>query len=512
MSPFPRGGAVRSAAWWLPLALVLLLLQQPVSADGWHNAALATSSLDQWLNQSLAGLQAAAPNVKEQIGGANELKSGRNIDDLKNRAKGSKPAAAAGKKPVMKGGKIQGQLTPQQQALLGQKARECMEILACMDPQNIFPAEFPTFQLQQIPNYRNAAKQMLRLMGPSGGSAISNQLRSELMGMSPARGLIPHRDYYQELLDLLKDHAIEGNLTEQDLNDLLQAASGQKNGPQAALAEEIQKAIAQLKDVDIPVLLEWAAGADDAKRKQQFYAKVKSKLGEASVADLLAVKESDADSSTKQAAGRELAKRWNTAGPLELLQALASVDDAEVRRTAAAFLAQSSPKYAEVKEDLGEIWKFASSDDSALANGAHNQMVNAFLRAPISECLEWIAKGDENLEKLIWEQLDDRISRADAERRAGYRDVALAVLANRDAELESRKAAVDLLARLKDRQAVGPVIELLLPLPQDLRPRAGKLLRDLTHQNFGPLAGDGTAEVSVAVKKWREWWKENGGQ
>jgi hypothetical protein len=139
-------------------------------------------------------------------------------------------------------------------------------------------------------------------------------------------------------------------------------------------------------------------------------------------------------------------------------------------------------------------------------------MVNAFLRAPVTECLDWLAQDDPELQTLIWQQLDDRISRADAQRKSGYREVALAALGDNGAAQAKRIAAIDLLTRLKVPSAAGEVIELLPLLPLELRPRAGKLLRDLTGQNFGPFAGDGTVEVGIAVKKWREWWKANGGQ
>jgi hypothetical protein len=131
---------------------------------------------------------------------------------------------------------------------------------------------------------------------------------------------------------------------------------------------------------------------------------------------------------------------------------------------------------------------------------------NAFQRAPISQCLLWLGRGDEQLNNLIWEQIDGRIKRADAARRAGYRDVALAVL-RADVNSDSRLAALDLLDRLKDPQAIGSLIESLTKLPREVCPRAGELLRKMTGQDFGPRPGDSIVDIHVAASKWEKWWK-----
>jgi hypothetical protein len=237
---------------------------------------------------------------------------------------------------------------------------------------------------------------------------------------------------------------------------------------------------------------------------------VRGRLREAGLNDLLAVIGSKADSATKGVAARELDKRWSEARPLEVLGVLEGISDPQVRRTALAALAEKSPTYAEVKQDLPEIAGRLKSSDQQIAAAAREQLVNAFLRAPIPDCLDWLARGDAELDSLIWEQIDDRISRADAARRGGYRDSALETVKNNGAGAAARSAALDLLSRLRDRQSAGGLIDLLPLLPQELRPKAGKVLRDVTGQNFGPFAGDGTAEVAVAVKKWRDWWKANG--
>jgi hypothetical protein len=207
--------------------------------------------------------------------------------------------------------------------------------------------------------------------------------------------------------------------------------------------------------------------------------------------------------------GRGTSKPVDKQTIVELLASLETSQGAE-RKAPLAELGRRSPKYAEIKAELAEIRAKLSSDDQEVAAAARAQLANAFVRAPVSECLQWLGKEDGELSPLIWEQLDDRIARADDERKAGYRDTALAKVTDRAALLAERRAAIELLSKLKDRSAAGAVIDVLVELPRDLRPRAGLLLKELTGENFGPSAADGAAEVIVAAKKWKAWWKDNG--
>ncbi|HET6883408.1 MAG TPA: hypothetical protein VFI31_24875 [Pirellulales bacterium] len=190
-----------------------------------------------------------------------------------------------------------------------------------------------------------------------------------------------------------------------------------------------------------------------------------------------------------------------------MLAAVEAGDDNEGDRTALAKLDKKPPKYREVQEQLADIWRFASSKKPEVAEAARRQMVNAFQRAPISECLRWLADDDAKLQALIWEQLDDRIARADAERKAAYGEAALAVVGQNDARLASRRAAAQLLGRLKNRAAAERLIELLPTLPRGLWEPVGRALKETTGQDFGPREGAGVADLNVAVKKWREWAK-----
>ncbi|MBI3467606.1 MAG: transglutaminase domain-containing protein [Planctomycetes bacterium] len=204
--------------------------------------------------------------------------------------------------------------------------------------------------------------------------------------------------------------------------------------------------------------------------------------------------------------------RIQDAHVVELLRLKHSAIDPAIRGAFEAELNRRVVKYADVKDRLGEIWELVKSTDVGLAEDAREQVVKAFLRAPVPECLRWLGDDDKELRDLIWNQLDDRIKRADSERRATYRGVALEVLKDRSAKTASRRAALGLLERLKDTECVGPLIEQLPLLPRELWPDAGSCLRALTGQKFGPFSGDGPAELSVAAKKWYAWWKENGGK
>jgi hypothetical protein len=212
-----------------------------------------------------------------------------------------------------------------------------------------------------------------------------------------------------------------------------------------------------------------------------------------------------------------LAGKDRRAGPpkdpndvLGYLDALAEEENAQRRAPLIAALEKASPTYASVKENLEDVLKHAGAEDRDVARLARVQVVNAFGRAPIGETLQWLGRADPQQAALIWECVDQRIARADSERKAGYRESALAVLADRSAAAGSQQAALELLTRLKDRQAVAPIIEQLPQMPRTLWPAAGETLGALTGQDFGPKPGDGVAEVVAAVKKWRTWLEENG--
>jgi len=88
-----------------------------------------------WLHD----VKAAIPPDFEQGLSSASSKSGHGAEDLKRAAESASAVSAATAKPARRGATIQANLTPQQQALLGRKANDCMEVLAFMDQGNIIP-------------------------------------------------------------------------------------------------------------------------------------------------------------------------------------------------------------------------------------------------------------------------------------------------------------------------------------------------------------------------------------
>jgi hypothetical protein len=476
-------------------------------ADGWHNAALTTSSLDQWL----ADVKAAVPSLDKKMR-SNEVKAGRDLSELK-KGRDKNGDSGSGSKPggPRKAGSMVAELTPEEQQLVGRKANDCLEALAFMDPGNIFPREFPNFQLKRIPEYHKAAKQLLGLMGPVGATAVVGELRSELMGMGRPRthSLAPRKDYHDELLALLSQAGLRGDVSETDLESLREAASGKKDPSLSTLARKVDGIIADIEaGANLAILIERIEGLDDPKRKQQLTARARKKILQAEASELIdALKISPTDSPLHKDILQALRQRLDRMSVLELLRLRESAKETDLGRSVAVELGQKRPKFAEVKGDLADIVKYLDTGDAALAEAAREQTVNAFQRAPIRDCLDWLARDDKRLTPLIWQQVDDRIARADADRKAGYRTVALEVLGDRSSRSSLRGVALDLLGRLGDKEAAGPLIDLLPQLPRESWGKAGAALQKLTGQRFGPKSGDGVAELNVAVKKWRDWWQ-----
>ena len=83
------------AASWLSLAVGACLAPAEAFADGWHNAALTTSSLDDWLSD----VKQAIPDVVQRLS-STELVSGQGLEALRKRAKqGESTGGGAGRLP-----------------------------------------------------------------------------------------------------------------------------------------------------------------------------------------------------------------------------------------------------------------------------------------------------------------------------------------------------------------------------------------------------------------------------
>jgi hypothetical protein len=479
-------------------------------AHGWHNAALTTASLNDWL----ADVRQAIPDLMQRMN-TTELRSGEGLEALRKR--GQAAADSGGKStrgPKRPAGTIQSELTPRQQALLGRKADDCLEALAFMRPENIYPDEFPNFPMEKLDEYRATAAKLLRMMGRAGVSAVVNELRAELMGngrSNNATDYALHRDYFNELFKILEEGADQGQLSAEDEQRLREAASGRKPPPYDALAAQVLQTLDKLavNARSLPESAQLLAGINDPREKAAMLGQIRRKLPEAKTSELLTLLQAEPDRNLSRLTLVELDKRFARASVLELLQAQAVVEDGLTARHAAAELAARSPKYAEVREDLPKIVEFALDPASPAAEAAQRQLANAFQRAPVRECLIWLDKGDDALDALIWRQIDGRIARADRDRLTGYRNVALESLLDDAAPPGQQQAALDLLQRLDASLVVGPLVDALPKLPRERWPAAGDVLRKLTKQDFGPRAGDGAAELSAEIKQWRTWIEQH---
>jgi hypothetical protein len=427
---------------------------------------------------------------------------------LKGKGAGAKTSAKRG---ARRGGQILADLTPQQQALLARKGQDCLELLAYLDPKNIIPREFPNFQLNKVPEYRQAAKQLLGAMGPDGTRQVAARVREELMA-GPRRmadvGL--HPSYYEDLLQTLQQGTAAGNLSSKELHDLLEAVQGVKSGPQSALAKRVQEALS-LENLDLAALMALAADTKDPKLLMRFAALLQKRLESLDMASLITLAAESKDSKLRMRLAAALQKRLPEAGVLELLRAQATVSDATMAREIQTELGKQSPTFKEISEHLADIWKLAGSGNDKVSKAARRQVANAFQRAPIAQCLEWLGNKDEDLRTLIWEQIDGRIDRADEATKDKYAAAALTALEDSQTDATIRAAGLDLLARLKGRRHAAGIVDQLPKLPRELWPKAGSTLRELTGQDFGPRAGDGVAEVITARNRWREWLERNSG-
>lgn len=478
------------------------------SADGWHNPVLQLPSVNDWLQDA----QTAVPDLQDQLR-SSTLRAGRGIEDLKKLAKQGgqkKSEPKKGAKRPLRGGRLQAKLTPQQQALLARKANDCLEVLAFMKRDNIYPREFPNFPVEKIPEYRKTAVQLLDIMGPAGHEAIVGRLRQHLMGGFPARfDVTYHPDYVDGMLTVLGNAAAAGELSPEELDSLDQAMQGRKPREVGELVKKIDQTLA--KNLSIQALLDWAGKTQDRSRKKQVLAQLRTHLEEASPAELeQALLDTQLNSSTKSLVVNHLRKYLPEQSVPGLLN-LMSIKHDDLKKHAESELRKRKPTYAEVKGDIEKLTAFSSSKDEGVAAYADWHLANAFQRAPISHCLYWLGQEDKALNTIIWKQLDARIARADADRKAAYAKTALAALKLDGIDQPTRLACLDLLGRLKERSAVAGLVDQLPHLPREVWPQVGDALQSITGETYGPNEGDGAAEVAVALKRWREWIRVRGG-
>lgn len=478
----------------------------PARADGFHNAALLTSSLDQWLSQ----LSQAVPEVEEALG-SSQLKAGTDPDALREmvaKAKGKKSKGGG----TVSGGKLQAQLSARQQELLANlAAKDCLEILAYMDPKNILPHEFPDFPLERCGEFRAAAKKLVRLMGKRGTAAVAQQLRAELLGNgkpSIPGDLATTASYHGDLLELLRQGVENGELSEADQRALEEAVAAARRGSQAELAEEVREVLetAGLGTKSLRELVElYEAKATGSRKKRAILDVMRKRLGAATVLELVEIVESKADRLVRAEVQKELLHRVKEGRELDLVEVLETCKDNVVRAEAEAVLQGRKPTFAQLEPQVPGLVRLLDAKDTEAAEAARTQLERGFRIAPLGRCLAWLGREGTKLDELIYGQLDIKVDRARADRRREYLQKCLAVLQDAGAGEGAHRGALRVLGRLGDPAAVAAVVEVLPKLSRKVWPAAGQALEEITGMSFGPKEGDGVAELMVSRKRWQEW-------
>jgi len=493
--PAAAAGLLMAALWW-----------GDARADGWHDPVLDLGSVNDWLRD----VKATIPDLDEQLSSAS-LRSGRGIEDLKKLAQDNagKPKSSSTKRGPVRGGNLQANLTPQQQALLARKANDCLQVLAFMKQGNIYPHEFPNFPIDKIPEYRQTARQLLNLMGSAGSSAVVGQLRTHLMSGFPAQFDVSyHPAYAAELLDVLATSAASGALSPQDLESLHQAMQGVKPPDVQAFVNQIDKTLGE--SLAIKSLLAWASAAADPKRKAELLVHLRNRLSQATAGELeAALNDEGLDTKTRGAVAGHLRKFLPELGIAGLLKLLL-VEHPSLHEAAERELRARKPTYSAVKDEIPEIREHAQAPNQRVAAYANYFLAKAFQEAPIAHCLHWLGKQDSALNAVVWKQLDARIAAADDATKTAYANTTLKAIQLADVDQPTKQACLELLGRLKSRDSVKPIVDLAPQLPRELWPMVGTTLRQISGQDYGPKPGAGVAELTVALKKWRDWLQQNG--
>jgi hypothetical protein len=82
----------------------------------------------------------------------------------------------------------------------------------------------------------------------------------------------------------------------------------------------------------------------------------------------------------------------------------------------------------------------------------------------------------------------------------------------RDEDAEVRRAAALAAAMKDERSHVPRLIELLGDPEPPVAQAARAALKSLTDQDFGPRSGATKADVAEAMRRWQQWWRQNGDQ
>ena len=460
-------------------------------ADGFHGAAVATKSLDDYLNS----IKSSVPDVIEKMQRA-EMRA---LDPEQLKDKFGKKGALQGGVPV--GGKIQANLTPDQLRKRTQVAAICAETLVYLDAGNVLPHEFPDFPINQIPKYRSTAKQILRHLGSEGNKVILTAISSLLMDRN-AENLPFHPSAVPDLIDLLGPALKSGDVDPRDVATLLTAASGQKrNRAASALASQVMKLV--MDNADRATLKNVAALTNDPQTKKLIERAIKARQ----------LKEKE-----------KLVATLESGNVGEVLRMLESVDDEDTRQRVVDQLGKHELTAEEAREALPKIWKLVQVQvlKSSVAP-LYQKLTSAVLHASAADTLNWMAEGDAELVDFIWKQLTSRLEK-DGKSRREFRDAAIHWLASGTTTAPMKQASIETLKRLKDREAATllldaiPESEQIKRIPLGLWPQVAAMLRELTGEKVRSArrsegaGGDGTdqtvASLAIRAKRWQRITKQ----
>lgn len=454
----------------------LLLRAMDVFADGFHGAAVATKSLDDYLNS----IKSSVPDVIEKM----QRSEMRSLSPEQVKDKFGKKNALQGGAPI--GGKIEANLTPDQRRKRTQVAAMCAETLQFLDADNVLPREFPDFPINQISRYRSTAKQILRHLGREGNKATLAALSSYLMDHKQELPL--HAKAGQDLMDLLGPALQSGDVDPGDVATLLMAASGQKKNRQvSALASQVMKVV--MASADRATLQDVAGLIDAPQTKRLIENAIKA----------------------KQLKEKEKLLTTLASGKIgEVLQTLESVDDDEVRQRIIDELGKHELSVQQAREFLPNIWKLTQVHPGRSVSIVHLRLKSAVLHASGPDVLNWLAGGDANLNEFIFKHLTSHLQN-DARSRRDFVGAAIKALVSETSTAPMKLASIDMLKQLKDPKAATllldaiPESEQIKRIPLGQWPQVAAMLRDLTGEKYGPFEGQKGLEAMGQIKLWRQW-------
>lgn len=149
---------------------------------------------------------------------------------------------------------------------------------------------------------------------------------------------------------------------------------------------------------------------------------------------------------------------------------------------------------------LGESPTGAEQD-----GGRSHQSAESHANAPTGALVRRLAGGNASVEEL--KELERRAAGAEAGELLQHRKVLLVAASASSLPASHRVTAIRILARLRVREAVPVLIDVLEDGPTALRNEAAMALTRITRKLFGPPPGAAPEEVRQAVERWRAWWK-----